>query len=51
MAFSHSANWIPTIEFQTQEKCEAAAAAIVKQADAHTNWGNIKTPWCAKIEK
>jgi hypothetical protein len=51
MAYSHNGNWIPTIEFNTQKKCEAAADSIFKQTEEHISFGYSKKPWCAKIDK
>lgn len=42
---TYAGNWVPTIEFKTQEKCEVAATNLEK-AKTH-----IQTPFCLKVEK
>ena len=51
MSWSYGGYSIPTIEFKSQEKCEVAAIALVKQADPHYSIGSMRQPWCARIEK
>lgn len=51
MAFAGH-NFIPTLEFTTQEKCEAAIVVIKGKYDKR-GWseGTMRTPWCVRIEK
>jgi hypothetical protein len=42
---------IPTIEFNSKEKCEKAADIIYRQLDERTSWGHARKMWCARIEK
>ena len=51
MAFAGH-NFIPTMEFTTQEKCERAGASIKSVYD-NRGWsqGNMREPWCVKVEK
>ena len=54
MSYTHSSNWIPTLEFKNQEKCEAAATLIREQTAQRLSWatiGNAPKGWCVKIEK
>lgn len=52
MSHTYSAYWVPTLEFSTQAKCEADAAAIREQTGAHSSWiSSARKGWCAKIEK
>jgi len=52
VVYTHGANWIPTIEFKTQEKCEVAATNLEMAANTRRNmWGGIPKPFCLKVEK
>lgn len=48
MATGHT--WIPTIEFNSEEKCKQAARAFYVELDERTV-GSPATPWCMRIEK
>lgn len=45
-------SYIPTLEFTTQEKCETATV-VIKEKYNNRGWseGNMRTPWCVRIEK
>lgn len=44
--------YAPTLEFSTQAKCEAAAVVIKEKYDGRAVFaGNMRTPWCVRIEK
>lgn len=54
MSYTHSSNWVPTLEFSTQAKCEAAIVAISNQITQRKLWWHSKNApegWCAKVEK
>lgn len=54
MAYTHSSNWVPTIEFSTLEKCERAVEVLHKGAEAHQHpisFAMIKRGYCERIEK
>lgn len=44
-------NWIATLEFTSEKKCIAAAAAIKSSIDDATFSGLYKKPICVRIEK
>ena len=39
---------VPTMEFNTREKCEAAITAFVKESDSQAGRANMR---CVRIEK
>lgn len=44
--------YVPTLEFTTQAKCEAAAVGIKEKYDGRGLFGgNMRSPWCVRIEK
>lgn len=52
MTYSHGGSATPTMEFNTQEKCERAAISMVKQTEQKIGWlSYMKEPFCVKIEK
>lgn len=56
MVWTHSANWIPTIEFSDMNKCVASATAMKQQVDAKLalrpiNLGQFPLPFCVEIQK
>lgn len=53
MVYTHGASWVPTLEFSSQAKCEAAAMIIKEQSAQRTSWASVNSPkgWCVKIEK
>jgi hypothetical protein len=51
MVFTHSVNWVPTIEFKSLELCERAANVIKTQTDPKLTWGEMRQPFCIRIEK
>jgi hypothetical protein len=52
MVWGYASAWIPTMEFSTQQKCDAAVATYIKQGSDHMPWGapDLKA-WCMKVEK
>lgn len=50
MVSTHGFSWVPTIEFNTSQKCEAAAISYEAEANKHEN-GSPRRPWCWKVEK
>lgn len=51
MVFTHNANYVPTLEFKSQELCERATNVIKAQTDPQIKWGNMRQPFCVRIEK
>lgn len=51
MFFTHSVNWVPTLEFKSLELCERAANVIKTQTDSKLKWGEMSQPFCVRIEK
>jgi hypothetical protein len=51
MVFSQGSQWIPTLEFTTEQKCVAAANTIKAQVDPTYTLGSMRQPFCVRIEK
>lgn len=51
MALTTGSNWVPTLEFRTQQLCEVAAAEIKRQVEPKVFLGSLRTPFCVRIEK
>ena len=53
MVYSHAGNWIPSIEFKDEKKCQIAAQEIQKAYDGQKGWGTggMILPKCLRIEK
>ena len=51
MVFSHGVNWVPSLEFKSLEACERAANVIKTQTDPKITWGEMRHPFCVRIEK
>ena len=51
VVFTHSVNWVPTLEFKSLELCERAAAVIKTQTDSKIRLGEMRQPFCVRIEK
>lgn len=49
--FSSSANYIPTLEFNSLEKCLAASEKIQVAVNKEISLGKMRPPFCVKIEK
>lgn len=51
LVYTHGSNWVPALEFTTEQKCIVAAAAIKAKADSVVTFGNMRMPMCVRIEK
>jgi hypothetical protein len=53
MAYSsHGGQWVPTIEFKDQQKCQVAANIIYDEATTRKTWGvSPVRAFCVRIEK
>ena len=51
MVYAHGGNWLPTLEFNTMEKCQVAAKVIKERIDKELVLGRIILPVCVRIEK
>ncbi len=49
--YTTQANYIPTLEFNSLEKCLAASEKIQVSVNKEIKLGNMKPPICVKIEK
>ena len=51
VVWTHAGNFVPTIEFTTLAKCEAAATSFVTEGDKRLTVGKPGRPWCWRVEK
>ena len=49
--FGYGINIVTGPEFTTQAKCEQAATIIAKSASDRLALGEVRRPWCVRIEK
>lgn len=49
VALGHSVTMGP--EFDSKEKCERAAAAIIQSVNDRLTIGSVRPAWCVRIEK
>ena len=47
--YGHSVTMGP--EFNSKEKCERAATAIIQSVNDRLTLGNMRPAWCVRIEK
>jgi hypothetical protein len=51
MVYANGGNWIPTLEFSSQAKCETATTAIIKQTYINPIINRASYYKCVQIEK
>jgi len=53
VVYSHSGNYVPTLEFTTEQKCIVAVSTIKNYVDLRKSWGFIdqRPAYCIRIEK
>ena len=51
MVYSHNNFIIPTMEFNSLEKCEKAGLTYKAATNFNPTWSSSRSPFCTKFEK